>query len=548
MDSPWPSVLRGRRDRPAEGGSRAEMFGLATACRCVGGGCPTRDRVPLRRRGCPDSRPRAVASAGGVGYATACRRGFGCDRLVAGKRSLPGRSDAGASRRSAPVLPRHVPHRGHDPHVARAPGRGFRSARAGWPPRRSARGRVTMSHAVISIPGVQNPHCSAWCRANASRSASADRVVSQPFDGHHVRALAGLRVGDAGADRLPVDEHRAGAAHPVLAAEMGAGQVEGGPGAAPRAACVPRPPRCHGSPLTIRRTVVIRNSFSCPREARCPAGPGAHEPDPGSRDRGGARGAHRVPVRPSPCGQRPVDRPGPTATAAMCSFTRSRSPVQAAISARRASRSAGAAGGGEGTASPPGSTTGFAPTAPATTRQKRRPGSTSAAPIASASSPRLAAKLVEAEPRLFRSARNHDADDDLVRSQRGGVRRADEVAYSNVAFALDAEDLNARVRAQQEAAPVRGRIGMDDAAADGAAVAHRAVRDAGCNLLNRVLDRVRGRSILDPPRAWPRPPATTLSRVDSTPRSASTEEMSTSSRGTAQAKVQHRPPATALRR
>ena len=38
-------------------------------------------------------------------------------------------------------------------------------------------------------------------------------------------AVAGHRIGDAGANRHAVDQHRAGAADAVLAAEMGAGQV-----------------------------------------------------------------------------------------------------------------------------------------------------------------------------------------------------------------------------------------------------------------------------------------------------------------------------------
>jgi hypothetical protein len=40
--------------------------------------------------------------------------------------------------------------------------------------------RNTMSRAVISIPGVQKPHCSAWWRVNASRSSSITGSASKP--------------------------------------------------------------------------------------------------------------------------------------------------------------------------------------------------------------------------------------------------------------------------------------------------------------------------------------------------------------------------------
>src|SRR4051812_16669347 len=52
-----------------------------------------------------------------------------------------------------------------------------------------------------------------------------DLVVVQSLDGDDFGAVAGDRIGDAGAHRYAVDQDRAGAADAVLAAEMGAGQV-----------------------------------------------------------------------------------------------------------------------------------------------------------------------------------------------------------------------------------------------------------------------------------------------------------------------------------
>ncbi len=50
-------------------------------------------------------------------------------------------------------------------------------------------------------------------------------VVVVAFDGHHLAARAGAGKGDAGAHGLVVDQHGAGPANPVLAAQVGAGQA-----------------------------------------------------------------------------------------------------------------------------------------------------------------------------------------------------------------------------------------------------------------------------------------------------------------------------------
>ena len=53
-----------------------------------------------------------------------------------------------------------------------------------------------------------------------------DLVVIEAFDGGDAGAVAGHGIGDAGARRHAVEQQRAGAANAVLAAEMGAGQIE----------------------------------------------------------------------------------------------------------------------------------------------------------------------------------------------------------------------------------------------------------------------------------------------------------------------------------
>ena len=52
-----------------------------------------------------------------------------------------------------------------------------------------------------------------------------DAVVAEAFDGHDIAVVARRRKGQAGADRLGVDQDGAGAAHSVLATQMCPGQV-----------------------------------------------------------------------------------------------------------------------------------------------------------------------------------------------------------------------------------------------------------------------------------------------------------------------------------
>src|SRR5262249_61440238 len=52
-----------------------------------------------------------------------------------------------------------------------------------------------------------------------------DRIAVEALDGGNRKPVAGDRERDAGARRLAVDQHRAGAAYAVLTAEVGAGQA-----------------------------------------------------------------------------------------------------------------------------------------------------------------------------------------------------------------------------------------------------------------------------------------------------------------------------------
>ena len=110
---------------------------------------------------------------------------------------------------------------------SRCSGRGCPRARAG-----SARlvaelaARPAATAIVSSIPGVQNPHCTAAWRVNASSSGTKRSCSRRPSI---VRTSRPCGVGGeeaARADRLAVDEHRARAAHLHLARGLRALQVE----------------------------------------------------------------------------------------------------------------------------------------------------------------------------------------------------------------------------------------------------------------------------------------------------------------------------------
>ena len=90
-------------------------------------------------------------------------------------------------------------------------GRGFQSSRA---------------LALINMPGVQKPQCTAsWSRKDSCKRMQL-AVLRQAFHGHDL-APVNLRSQDqAGVDRLAIEQDRAGAALADFAAALGAQQTQ----------------------------------------------------------------------------------------------------------------------------------------------------------------------------------------------------------------------------------------------------------------------------------------------------------------------------------
>ena len=86
--------------------------------------------------------------------------------------------------------------------------------------------RSSRAVADISWPGMQKPHCAALLSRKASCSGSSSPSRGQALDGQDVGAVGLDRQHQAGVDRAPVDEHRAGAALAHDAAFLGAGQAD----------------------------------------------------------------------------------------------------------------------------------------------------------------------------------------------------------------------------------------------------------------------------------------------------------------------------------
>ena len=77
------------------------------------------------------------------------------------------------------------------------------------------------------MPGVQNPHCSAWRVAEGVlQRVQARAVARQSLDGVHPAAVGLHGEDQAGARGLAVDQHGAGPAGAVLAAQVRAGEAE----------------------------------------------------------------------------------------------------------------------------------------------------------------------------------------------------------------------------------------------------------------------------------------------------------------------------------
>ena len=74
---------------------------------------------------------------------------------------------------------------------------------------------------------MQKPHWRPWHSRNACWTGPSEPSgVGEPLDGGDLLAVDGDREHQAGAHRPAVEQHRAGAAHAVLAADVGAGQPE----------------------------------------------------------------------------------------------------------------------------------------------------------------------------------------------------------------------------------------------------------------------------------------------------------------------------------
>jgi len=76
-------------------------------------------------------------------------------------------------------------------------------------------------HPRRAIPALQG-----MLAVKAGAKLNGDFIIIQPLDRGYARSVAGDGVSDAGARRHVVEQQRACPAHAVLAAEMGAGQIE----------------------------------------------------------------------------------------------------------------------------------------------------------------------------------------------------------------------------------------------------------------------------------------------------------------------------------
>ena len=165
--------------------------------------------------------------------------------------SVPGRLDV------VEVAPRPARKRGSSTRITRGARRSGRSSRA--PPAAPARRACTASTmpdvaraaadvagevladlvlarigrprraapcAASSMPGVQKPHCRPWLRRNACWIGCSAVLVREALDGQRSRRPRPAPRARGRRARAPVDEHRAGAAAAVLAADVRAGEAE----------------------------------------------------------------------------------------------------------------------------------------------------------------------------------------------------------------------------------------------------------------------------------------------------------------------------------
>ena len=129
-----------------------------------------------------------------------------------------------------------IRHRIDDLAHSRCSGRARRPAHPRSSPRVGAASRSSSAAAATSMPGVQMPHCAAPRARKACCSDSPLRgSAASPSMVTMLRALRLCGGHQAGAGRLAVDQHGAGAAIARVAAALGARAGRDG-GAAPRSA------------------------------------------------------------------------------------------------------------------------------------------------------------------------------------------------------------------------------------------------------------------------------------------------------------------------
>ena len=75
-------------------------------------------------------------------------------------------------------------------------------------------------------PGGAEPALQGVMAGKSGAQPLHQRIVAIAFDGFDLRALTPMGEGDARAHRLAIHHHRAGAADPLFAGQMGAGQIE----------------------------------------------------------------------------------------------------------------------------------------------------------------------------------------------------------------------------------------------------------------------------------------------------------------------------------
>src|SRR5579872_1247246 len=109
----------------------------------------------------------------------------------------------------------------------------------------------------------------------------------------------------------------------------------------------------------------------------------------------------------------------------------------------------------------------------------------------------LAGRFVVAVVRVTRLAWNVDTGDEFARGQGRLEHTDNEVLDWNATFARAALDHHRGTERRQGRNPVRRRIGMHDAAANGAPIAHRAISNSRRYLAQSTVGRVWHAAVLD---------------------------------------------------